>query len=244
VIVTGAPKVDVAGSAVTVVLVAALLTAWSRTADVEPRHPAVLLGANDALTGWLPTDNAVAVTLAVPEASVSTSPQSVPPLEKVITPRVQTAGVTVAVKVTGWPNADGFGDEVKLVLVPARFTTCCTVFDVDPAQSSVSLGANAAVTEWFPANRSDVVNLATPDSIAAVSSAVLPSLNVTVPAVQAAADEVTVAVNVTDWPKVDGLADELSDVAVLALFTSSDRASDVEPVHEAVSDGANAAMIE
>ncbi len=43
-----------------------------------------------------------------------------------------------------------------------------------------------------------------------------PSLNVTVPAVTGLPPLVTVAVNVTVWPNVDGLGDEVSAVVVAA----------------------------
>jgi hypothetical protein len=49
-------------------------------------------------------------------------------------------------------------------------------------------------------------------------SSVVPSLNVTVPASHT--DGVTVAVKVIDSPNVDGLAEDFSDIAVLALLTS------------------------
>ena len=43
-----------------------------------------------------------------------------------------------------------------------------------------------------------------------------PSRNVTVP-VGVPDVDVTVAVNVTDWPKVDGLSDEVTDVVELLV---------------------------
>jgi len=57
-----------------------------------------------------------------------------------------------------------------------------------------------------------------------VPNVVAPSLKVTVPVGLAAAVlpglfTVMVAVNVTDWPGVDGFADELTLVLVLAWFT-------------------------
>jgi hypothetical protein len=38
--------------------------------------------------------------------------------------------VTVAVKVTGFPNSDGFGEEPRAVVVAIRGTTWDTVLDV------------------------------------------------------------------------------------------------------------------
>ena len=55
-----------------------------------------------------------------------------------------------------------------------------------------------------------------------VPSVVAPSMNVTVPLGVPApgATTVTVAVNVTDWPNLDGFADGLSVVAVSAFSTT------------------------
>ena len=39
-------------------------------------------------------------------------------------PEPGATGETVAVKVTDWPNTDGFADEVTVVVVFALFTTC------------------------------------------------------------------------------------------------------------------------
>jgi len=70
-----------------------------------------------------------------------------------------------------------------------------------------------------PAGRLDVVNVATPPLSAAVPSVVAPFLNVTVP-VGTPAEELTVAVNVTDCPKADGFGDDVSDSVVRALLTT------------------------
>jgi hypothetical protein len=40
----------------------------------------------------------------------------------------------------------------------------------------------------------------------------------------------TVAVSVTDWPKVDGFTDDVTAVVVLAWFTVCVRAADVLPL--------------
>jgi len=70
--------------------------------------------------------------------------------------------------------------------------------------------------------RDEAVNVAVPAELrGAVTIAVPPSLNVTVPVgvPAAGATILTVAVNVTGWPMLEGFADELNDVAVEALFT-------------------------
>jgi hypothetical protein len=82
----------------------------------------------------------------------------------------------------------------------------------------------AAVIEWDPTARVDVVNVAFALAIVPVPSVVVPSLNVTVPV---AAEGEMVAVKVTDEPKVDGLADEANVSVVFALFTVWVSAEDV-----------------
>jgi hypothetical protein len=67
-----------------------------------------------------------------------------------------------------------------------------------------------------PAVRVDVLKVAFPLLSVPVPNVVLPSLNVTVPV---AAEGVTVAVNVTDDPYVDGFAEDASETVVLALLT-------------------------
>jgi hypothetical protein len=74
----------------------------------------------------------------------------------------------------------------------------------------------AAVIEWDPTARVDVLYVATPPPSVPVPSVVLPSLNVTVPV---AAGGVTVAVKVTDAPKPEGFAEDATVVVVLALLT-------------------------
>jgi hypothetical protein len=85
----------------------------------------------------------------------------------------------------------------------------------------------SAVIEWLPVVSVDVPKVATPLPFrSAVPSVVAPSLNVTVP-VGVPAVDVTVAVNVTDCPNVDGFSAEVSAVAVAALLTTCETALDV-----------------
>ena len=70
--------------------------------------------------------------------------------------------------------------------------------------------------EWEPTDSVEVVKVAFPLLIVPVPSVLVPSLKVTVPV---APDGVTVAVNVTEVPKVDGFADELKPRVVLVLLT-------------------------
>ena len=76
-----------------------------------------------------------------------------------------------------------------------------------------------AVMECAPAVSVVVANVATREPFSVpVPSVVAPSLNVTVPVgvPLPGATALTVAVNVTDWPTVEGLAEEVTVVLVLA----------------------------
>ena len=58
-------------------------------------------------------------------------PSVVEPSLKVTVPvDVPPGALTVAVKVTGWPYADGFSEEASAVLVLAWFTVCDSAPDV------------------------------------------------------------------------------------------------------------------
>jgi hypothetical protein len=78
------------------------------------------------------------------------------------------------------------------------------------------------VTECEPAVRLEVAKVAFPLLSVPVPRVVLPSLNVTVPV----APDVTVAVNFTDEPYVDGLAED-AKVVEDALLTVCDSAEEV-----------------
>lgn len=72
--------------------------------------------------------------------------------------------------------------------------------------------------ECVPTDRDEVLNVALPLLSVTVPSVEEPFLKVTVPA-GVPPLEVTAAVKVTDWPDVDGLREEVSEVVVLALLT-------------------------
>lgn len=77
--------------------------------------------------------------------------------------------------------------------------------------------------EWLATAKPDVVRVATPPPLSVpVPSVVAPSLNVTVPVgVDVPDPGVTVAVNVTLWPKTAGFFEETSAVVVeiMLMFT-------------------------
>jgi len=84
---------------------------------------------------WLPTDNDAITRLADPPASFAV-PIVVPPSWKVTlpvgVPAPGATGLTVATRVTDWPNLDGFGDETTVVAVDACVTIFSTTEEILP----------------------------------------------------------------------------------------------------------------
>src|SRR5438128_332401 len=80
-----------------------------------------------------PTTNDDTITLACPAMFSATVPKFVPPISKLTVPvGVPVSGataVTVAVNVTGWPKADGLGEEVMVARLLNLFTVCEAVAD-------------------------------------------------------------------------------------------------------------------
>src|SRR5262249_12420656 len=127
---------------------------------------------------------------------------------------------TVAENVTSWPNTDVDGDTVRIVLVPERVT----VTDREAEVLGLKLPSPAywATTTCVPTNSLLSVRVATPLAPALAEPMMFaPSLKLTVPVrvPEPGATGVTVAVNVTDWPKVADAADTVSAVAELATPT-------------------------
>ena len=126
---------------------------------------------------------------------------------------------------------------VKLTTCPAH-TTCgagCVVIDgavADVITCSVSTAdvlalkfvspTYAAVIEWLPKLSVEVLKGAEPEINPPGPSGVVPSLKFTVPLGVPAlgGTAVTVAVKVTFWPVLAGLADDVSVVAVAAWLTA------------------------
>jgi hypothetical protein len=129
--VTTCPVTELVGEAVTVVLVAALFTDCCSV----PLLPwKVLSPVYEAVIVWLPVLSVDVVKLAVRMPPVVLSipwPRLVPLSEKITTPVGVPApfGVTVAVKVTAWPDTDGLPDVVTIVLLvlPALLTDWMSV---------------------------------------------------------------------------------------------------------------------
>lgn len=83
--------------------------------------------------------------------------------------------------------------------------------------------------EWLATDKVEIANVALPLLSVPVPSVVELSLKVTVP-VGVPPDDVTVAVKVTDSPKVDGFTDEATEVELVAALTVCVNAADVLPL--------------
>jgi hypothetical protein len=131
------------------------------------------------------------------------------------------AAFTVAVNVTDWPNTEGFADELTAVVVSAGFTVWVKLGEVLPLKLTSPL--YTAVTVAVPTVSVDTDALvALPPLIATALPKFTPLVwNWTVPVgvPTPGAVALTIAVNVTDWPNTEGLADELTAVVVSAGFT-------------------------
>ncbi len=112
---------------------------------------------------------------------------------------------------------DGFADEVNAVLVAALFTTWAAAFPLLLAHPVAPV--KAAVRVWLPTAKAVVLNVAWPEPFTGTFEAqtVAPSVKVTVPT-GTPAPEVVVEVKVTNWPKTEGLGEELAVVVVALRF--------------------------
>jgi len=150
------------------------------------------------------------VNVAVPPLSVPVPSVAVPSLNVTVPVGVLVADeVTVAVKATGAPRFDALFDETTAVELAALFTVCVRA-DMLPAK--LASPPYTAVIECAPPASAEVVSVAVPPLSVPVPSVAAPSLNVTVPVgVPEPAAGFTVAVNVTAWPKADGVNEETRD---------------------------------
>ncbi len=98
-------------------------------------------------------------------------------------------------------------------MVGAWFTTWLSTGEV--LAEKLMFPLYTALMEAMPVTRLALVRVATPFASVALPRDVLPFSNVTVP-VGVPDDEVTVAVKVTDWPKVAGFKDDVRAVVVMA----------------------------
>ena len=140
------------------------------------------------------------VYLAAPDLSVTVASTVVPFRNSILPVGVPADDETSAVKVTGFPDTEGFIDETSVVVVVAltEVTTCDNVAVL--VRKFVS-PEYAAVIELVPTASVEVVKLAEPSLNAPVPSTGVPFINVTVsPLGGAPALEVTTAVKVTACP--------------------------------------------
>ena len=154
---------------VNVVVVLSLLTVCVSVGEVLPLTLAS--PPYTALIGWLLGVNIEIVNIACPELRL-TAANGVAPSLKVIVP-VAEAGETVAVKVTGWLYAEGFAEEVVVVVELALFTVIAGLVSVLEL-SAVSV----AVTVYVPTVLRVTLNVLVPATRAAFPG------NVAAPAVE------------------------------------------------------------
>src|SRR2546425_12356028 len=77
-----------------------------------------------------PTAREAVVSVAMPEESSVPVPRLAAPSRNVTVPVGVPAGeLTVAVRVTGWPKADGFAEETRAAVVAGLFTVSYTAQD-------------------------------------------------------------------------------------------------------------------
>jgi hypothetical protein len=173
-----------------------------------------------------PFASVVVEILATPPTNVAAPSALVPDLnvtDPVGTPEV--VAVTVALNVTDCPAVDGFCDELSNVLVPVLFTTCDTAAEVLAAWPVSPL--YTTVMLCVPTVSADVASDAAPPAKFCVPNVAVPFLNVTVPVGVPPELDVTVALNVTLCPKLEGFALDATVVAVVYLFTVSVKIADV-----------------
>jgi len=151
--------------------------------------------------------NVTLLSVVVPSLK-TTVPVGVPP----------NCGATVASNVTGFPDSDGFRDEVSVVALVALLTTCFTGFEVLAPKFASPL--YVATTASVPTPSPDVDKPATPPLSVPVPNKVEPCMNVTVsPFGGAPSLEFTVAVNSMACPYDDGFGADARVVVVLVITT-------------------------
>jgi hypothetical protein len=170
---------------------------------------------------WAPAVRALVENVAEPAAERAADPRTVVPSRKFTLPfGTPAVEVTVAVKLTDCPWAEGLGLETSVVDVPAGLTVCCQTTDVLPRK--LPSPEYVAVIEWTPPARAEVEMVAEPAAERAADPIETPpSKNVTLPVrvPDPGATTATVAVKVADCPNTDGLGVEDTVTVVAALLT-------------------------
>jgi hypothetical protein len=126
--VTDWPNTDGLCEELNAVELPALFTVCDNAAEVLVAY--AVLPEYTAVIVWLPTANAEVAIFAFPPLTMA-DPNGVAPSLNVTVPVIVpgVTEVTVAVKVTVWPNTDGFTDAITDVDVTAR-TVCVSTGDV------------------------------------------------------------------------------------------------------------------
>lgn len=208
--VTDCPYVDGFRDEVTAeVVVAALFTVCVRIGDVLPKKS--VAPPYTAVMDRAPADTVVVVSFATLLDNPTDPSVVVPSLNVTLPIGVPEVEVTVTINVTDCPYVDGFSDEVIAeVVVIALLTLCVNTGDVLPVKFASP--PYIAVIEWEPIAKVEVAKAANPPSSMPVPSVLVPSLNVTVPVGVPEIAAITVAVKMTDWPRLDGSTDETTVV--------------------------------
>lgn len=175
---------------------------------------------------WVPTDNVDVLNVALPPLSVPVPSVEDPFLNVTVPAGVPPLEVTVAVKVTDWLCFDGFSDETTVLELLALFTVSVNTGEVLPLK--FVLPPYTAVIEWLATDKVEVLKVALPLLSVPVPSVVEPSLKVTVP-VGVPPLDVTVAVNFTEAPNVDGFSEDATEVELVAAFTVCVSTAEVLP---------------
>jgi hypothetical protein len=232
--VTDCPKIDGFIEEVTVVEVGAGLTLWLRVPEPPLKFPSAfvytaVMVCGEPLTPRLAVVLLVAVATApdpdrgtaAPNAAPSTRSWTEPVGVAVLIP-APAMFATLAVNVTDCPKIDGFTEEVTVVEVGAGLTLWLRVPELPLKPPSVFVYTAVMVCGEPLTLRAAIAPLVAaatvpdPDSGTATPNAAPSTENWTEPVGVAVLVPVlvTVAVNVTDWPKIDGLIEEDTVVEV------------------------------
>lgn len=175
-----------------------------------------------ALIEWVPAASEEVENVATPDALSVPVPRVVEPSLNVTipvgVPMLPAAFDTVAVNVTCCPVVAALGAAVTAVIVSATVTISVTIA-VEVLPRKLVSPEYFAVIEWIPTDSDEVMNAACPFTFSVpVPICMLPSKNCTVPVGVPVVELETVAVNVTDCPKVAGLAEDMSAVELAACW--------------------------
>src|ERR1051325_1800550 len=129
--VTDWPKTDGWAEDTTAVVVLSLLTTWLRAEEVLVLK--LLSAPYTAVMEWVATLKAVVLKVVVPPLKVPVPNVAAPSLNVTVPLGVPAPGktaLTLAVKVTDWPDTEGLAEEATLVVVLVGLTVWVTVPEV------------------------------------------------------------------------------------------------------------------